>query len=308
MQSFFTFALLAQQVAAHSWVECSTYDPPSFDYESLGNYDRSRCSGYPRGFKTQFSAGFGVDTGYNWEYPDCSRDSYKASDYTNEVPMAQLVAGQTFYVSHPSKNHVADTCTNPYIPSNGLNVIMSSSVGVDTFDINLEMIGNEHVNGVIDHLGYQRCYNFCGNEDKAQCLTGWKLPADIAEGHHSFIWKWQFNTGQYYSSCFDAYVSASGSSSPSINTPSGSYSGSSSSSGSGSNDTITFPTYTPATTTPAPPSTDYSTDYSGSAYYSSDTSYDASASTGSSTNSQASPSSTISVFSTSIVFHRKSTS
>ena len=287
MLGLFTFAILVQRAVAHSWVECSAYDPVSFDHETLGGFERSRCSGYPRGFQRQFDAGFGVDTGYNWGHPDCARDPFKESDYNDQIKMAKLVAGQTFYVSHPSKNHVADTCTNPFIPSTELKLMMSSGVGGDTFDVSLQLVGGEHVNGVIDHLGYQRCFDFCGNKDKAHCVTGWKLPENIQEGRHSFIWIWQFNPFEYYSNCFDAYISASGnapvvpsapSATPATTTPRTTPAGfSNSSSGSSSNDTITlapitFPTFptstptptptpapTPANTTPAPNSTSDST-------------------------------------------------
>ena len=199
--------VLIQTVSAHSWVECTNYDPVSFDYQTLGSFDAARCNGYPRGFARQFSEGFGVDTGYNWEHQSC-RDPFQESDYTDTIPMAKLSAGQTIYISHPSKNHVADTCTNAFIPSYSFVVKMSSQVGTDSFDIDLKMVGDDHANGQIDHLGYQRCYNFCENQDKSHCLTAWTLPNDVPEGRHSFKWVWEFNQGQFYSNCFDAYVSS----------------------------------------------------------------------------------------------------
>lgn len=201
-------AVAASVVSAHSWVECSDYSPFSFDYETLGLFDRSRCRGYPRAFANQFSKGFSIDTGYNWEVPAC-RDKYSPSDYNDQIVMATYTAGQTIYISHPAKNHVADTCTNPFIPSGVMTVKMSLQTEVDTFDTDLTMIGDDHVNGVIDHLEYQRCYKFCDNPDGAHCLTGWVLPDNIVEGVHSFIWLWEFNSNQIYSSCFDAYIKPS---------------------------------------------------------------------------------------------------
>ena len=245
MLGLLTLALLFEHAAGHSWVECSVYDPLSFDHTTLGDFDRSRCSGYPRGFKRQFDAGFGVDTGYNWGHPDCARDPFRESDYDDQVKMAKLASGQTFYVSHPSKNHVADTCTNAFIPSTELKVMMSSQSGADTFDVKLEMVGPDHVNGVIDHLGYQRCFNFCGNLDKAHCLTGWKLPDNIPEGRYSFIWIWQFNVMEYYSNCFDVYVSANGETQSTPATTPVATIVMASGSGSGSNATIVEPPTTP---------------------------------------------------------------
>lgn len=235
MKDLIPFLFLFQSVNAHSWAECVSYDPISFEYDSLGEYDRARCSGYPRGFERQFREGFGKDTGYNWPHNDCTRDPFKISDYTEQVPMAKYQPGQTIYISHPAKNHVADICTNQYIPSESLTVRMSSVSGADLFDIPLEMVGADHVNGQIDHLSYQRCYDFCSNKDKSHCLTGWVLPSNITEGVYSFIWSWTFNVGEVYSSCFDAYVNSSLSSS--LN----------------SSDEITFPPTipTPAATLPS---------------------------------------------------------
>ena len=208
MSSIVILAILAftRTVVAHSWLECSSYEPDSLEYESLGAFDRSKCKGYPRGFARQFNEGFGIDTGYNWEQVSCSRDQFNENDYSDMIPMAELSPGQTFYMSHPSKNHVADVCTNPFIPSKSFVVKMSSEVGVDSFDIDLVMFDKDHENGKIDHLGYQRCFDFCANQDKAHCLTGWTLPNDVQEGRHSFMWLWQFNDGQFYANCFDAYV------------------------------------------------------------------------------------------------------
>lgn len=239
-------AIVLQTVASHSWVECTSYDPISFDYDKLGDFDRARCSGYPRAFGNQFRAGFSVDTGYNWELPTC-RDKYKASDYNDQVVMATYTSGQVIYISHPAKNHVADTCTNPFIPSGITSVMVSSGLETDTFDINLQMIGDDHVNGVIDHLEFQRCYDFCGDMDGAHCLTGWQLPNNLASGVHSFIWKWEFNDGQYYANCFDAYIT-NGEPLPPTMAPNGSGDADPSSSGSGSGD-ITLP---PPSVVPTP--------------------------------------------------------
>ena len=177
--------------------------------------------------------------------------------------MAKLQAGQVLYISHPTKNHVADTCTNPFIPSTSMKVKMSSKPGVDTFDIELAMVGEDHVNGNIDHLGYQRCYNFCENPDKSHCLTAWTLPSSIPDGQYSFIWEWQFNSQQFYSNCFDAIIGSGGASTPAPSSASGSgtmvptavpnsSSGSLSSSGS-DGDSMTFAPSapTPAVTTPS---------------------------------------------------------
>lgn len=241
-------------VVAHSWVACTNYNPPSTDYDKLGDFDRSKCSGYPRNYKMQFEKElqtvFGIDTGYNWEHNVC-RDSYQESDYSTMIPMAQYVPNTIVHISHPAKNHVADTCTNPFIPSASMKLMMSSQPNQDLFDISIPMVGADHSNGQIDYLGYQRCFNFCGNPDKAHCITSWQLPSVPVSGKYSFSWIWEFNPGQFYTNCFDAMVSSDGSVVPSSSSMSGSYS----SSGSSDNETITFPPPTPAATKITPAAT-----------------------------------------------------
>lgn len=236
-------AAIVQCTFAHSWLECTNYDPPSFEYNKLGYFDRSRCSGYPRGFARQFAEGFGIDTGYNWEHESCREAQFIASDYTDSIPMATYKAGSAIYTSHPAKNHVADTCTNAFIPSTSMVLLMSSQPEKDTFDVELLPVGGEHVDGTIDHLGFQRCYRFCDDTDKSHCILSWQLPTNIPNGRYSFQWRWEFNRGQLYSNCFDAYISNDGTTTP----PTAS---STSSDSSAINDTIDFPTAAP--TTPAP--------------------------------------------------------
>lgn len=250
--SFIAVCAIYFQVAhGHSWLECSNYNPASFDHKELGGFDRSKCSGYPRAFGMQFNAGFGIDTGYNWEHPMCTRDPFREGDYSEQIPMATYQAGQTIYLSHPAKNHVADSCTNPFIPSTSMKVMMSTEVGVDGFDYSLPMVGGDHVNGQIDFLGYQRCFDFCSNPDKSHCLTAWELPLEVSEGRHSFLWVWEFNPGQFYSNCFDAYVSSgapvdeSTAMESEMVSMSGSSSSSTSSSFDGSVDEVAFPSPMP---------------------------------------------------------------
>ncbi len=193
-------------VSAYSWLECTNYDPASTDYNLIGNFDRARCKGYPRNFQKQFTSGFGIDTSYQWAGADCSRDKYNPDDYTARTPMATYMAGETIYLVHPAKTHVADICTNSYIPSESIKLFISSNTTVDAFDIELDVLGGDHVNGRIDHLGYQRCYDFCNNIDKATCITGWTLPKTLSSGVHSFRWTWEIIPGRYFSTCFDASI------------------------------------------------------------------------------------------------------
>ncbi len=194
----------------HSWIECTNYDPPSTKYDQLGNFDRSKCSGYPRNFQNQLNAGFGVDTSFTHAQDTC-RDRFVETDYSSTVSMARYKQNTIIHLSHPAKNHVADTCSGKDNPSTSLKLMMSSQPGQDLFDISLTLVGGDHVNHQIDHLGYQRCFNFCENMDKSHCITSWQLPKISSSGRYSFLWIWQYNPNQYFSTCFDAVVDTTGS-------------------------------------------------------------------------------------------------
>lgn len=58
--------------------------------------------------------------------------------------------------------------------------------------------------------GFQRCPQFCSNNDKSMCSQCFTVPADLAPGTYSFEWYWEFNTGQFYTSCWEAQVGAGG--------------------------------------------------------------------------------------------------
>lgn len=123
--------------------------------------------------------------------------------------MARYRKGQTIYISHPAKNHVADTCTNEFIPSIDLAVKMSSVQGGDIFDINLNLVGGKHTSGKIDHLDFQRCFECCSDQDKSHYLTGWEIPESVPDGQYSFVWVWEFNLKEFYANCWDTIVSSS---------------------------------------------------------------------------------------------------
>jgi len=207
-----TCALILSSVYAHSWLECSNYDPPLLNITSSIEFDEVACNGYPRGFARQFINGFGVETGYSWPHDNCDRDTFNNKDYTSITPMATYMPNQIVYLAHPAKKHVADICTGANVSPVSLSLRMSNDLNVDTFDTEIDMFGPDHVNGKIDHAGYQFCFDFCSNPDKALCLTSWVIPENITEGVHSFKWTVMFNTtnkeSNYYSTCFDAMVAS----------------------------------------------------------------------------------------------------
>ena len=239
---------------AHSWAECTKYDDAV-----VAPYTHSKCKGFPRAFQRQFTEGFGIDTGFNDEVGAGAATiacpvAYNANLYNNEVVMANYTPGEVFNMAWPAKNHVADTCTNQFIPDGGVVILRSSLPETDDFLINIPMINPQHVNGQIDHLGFQRCFQFCNNMDKSPCYNTFQLDKNFYKsGVYSFKWVWTFNPGQYFITCFDAYVNVDN---PVIVTSSSNtgdnYTDSMSGSSSG---TIEFPTpatTVPLTTTPTP--------------------------------------------------------
>jgi hypothetical protein len=121
--------LFTATTQAHSWVACT-------DYRGNPNYyDATQCYGYARNWgNVAGGTAFGVDTGFNYQEPaggaKACRDPVGAAPgfgYTNIYPMARYTPGSTVCLAWPSKNHVAATCTNQYIPDNGLELYVSPS-------------------------------------------------------------------------------------------------------------------------------------------------------------------------------------
>jgi hypothetical protein len=130
--------------------------------------------------------------------------------------MAKYKAGSTVCLAWPSKNHVAATCTNQYIPDTGLElyhggVTGSSDPAQSAFKQNLVRNWTEHKNGVIDFKGFQRCPNFCSNMDKSLCTQCFTVPSNLQVGKtYTFQWYWTFNQGsEPYTSCWEAQIVSS---------------------------------------------------------------------------------------------------
>merc|ERR1712032_156730 len=50
--------------------------------------------------------------------------------------------------------------------------------------------------------------------DKALCYGTFEVPADLKEGIYTFMWRWEFNAGEFYNSCADVMVGPVGGSRP----------------------------------------------------------------------------------------------
>ncbi|EQC29005.1 hypothetical protein SDRG_13340 [Saprolegnia diclina VS20] len=205
--------LLLGAVAAHSWIECSDYLMTSV--EDRNYWDASKCFGYPRCSAARNGV-FGNEGSLDYQSAkgnscQCAQGSNNA--YTSTYPKATYVPGQRVCLAYPAKNHVADHCTNQYIPDNGMT-IYRSTVGA-TADPALgqwpvqypNTTNGEHANGVIDYKGFQNCPKFCENMPNAFCSLCFDLEPDLALGTYTFHWEWLFNANQAkYISCWEADV------------------------------------------------------------------------------------------------------
>ena len=189
----------------HSWLECTDYRAEV----SSNVFVDEECYGYMREWtNVQWGAdGFGVDRGMNYQPGSGSacRDDLTASSYDDEYPEAIYEEGATVKLLWPSKNHAAEECTNPYIPSTRTELYATC----------------EYVNGmtvtefldvaelVIDwgSDGFQNCPYFCDNMDKAICEGSFIVPSMPCD-RPTFLWYWAFNSeSDLYTVCFETTLS-----------------------------------------------------------------------------------------------------
>lgn len=202
-------------VDAHSWVACTDYRG------DRATYNPAYCFGFPRNWQNSGGVAFGVDTGFNYQAPQSGsrpcRDPLSgnhASGYSSSFPMAKYKAGSTVCLAWPSKNHVAATCTNQYIPDTSLKLFAAPTGDRDprqsTFSQTLIRDWTEHQNGVIDFKGFQNCPRFCDNMDKSLCSQCFTVPSTLQVGKvYTFQWYWVFNQGtDPYTTCWEAMIVA----------------------------------------------------------------------------------------------------
>jgi hypothetical protein len=232
-------------IRAHSWVACTDY---RIESEADKNYwDSTKCKAYPRNWQSVAGDVFGGDRGYDFqgtETATCRNPIGSAPNYgyTTTYPMAQYSPNQRVCLAWPAKNHVAATCTNQYIPDNGLEIFVSgpnptadpTQTGFKSRVVEPAMNG-VHQNGVMDFKGFQNCPKFCENMDKAFCSGCFTVPGDLQVGAvYTFQWYWEFNPGAPpYTSCWEAKIVAGSSSSSSSSGTATSATGSSGTASSG---------------------------------------------------------------------------
>lgn len=206
MKSIAAMATLSGLASAHSWVHCTDYRGDTTHYEP------DACFGNPRPLdgKVPGMTPFGTDTGFN-QQPGATRCHSTESQHPS-YPMATYQRGQPITLAWPTKNHVAATCTNAYIPDTSLELFAAPFTSTDTIEnawtqVPASFSENPHVNGQMDFLGFQNCPNFCNNMDKSLCTGTFLVPETFADGTYTFQWRWEFNENTSpYVTCFEATV------------------------------------------------------------------------------------------------------
>jgi len=118
--------------------------------------------------------------------------------YSAEYPMASLAQGQNVRWRWPAKNH-ANT------PAAGtVEVFISSSPNTgDTFNA---------ASPYIAQMSYSSdggdCLGLATSTDTADCQGTWQVPTTLAVGRYTLMWWWEFNTGEFYNSCADVFITA----------------------------------------------------------------------------------------------------
>lgn len=220
------FCLFFGSAVAHSWIECTDYKIDS--QKDAEYYNPDKCRGYARDWHLFFNhipgAVFGTDlsisdgTPYHFQGDEshtCVRPMANppSDGYNSDFPMAKYKPGQKVCLAWPSKNHVAATCTNQYIPDTELKIFVSgpnptSNPKQSEFNKHLVKDLTAHKNGVIDFKGFQNCPKFCENMDKSLCTGCFYVPTDLQPGAiYTFQWYWIFNPGTpAYTSCWEALI------------------------------------------------------------------------------------------------------
>merc|ERR1719450_326950 len=131
----------------------------------------------------------------------------------NADGLVSYEVGQTYTLAWPPKNHVAASCTSPYIPDTSLDLYVAPFDGVsdpanfaDETPVTASFSEVRHKDKTIDFEGFQNCPRFCEDKGAALCTGTFTIP-DLAPGVYTFQWRWAFNSAtDIYSTCWEAEV------------------------------------------------------------------------------------------------------
>jgi len=197
---FLIFVFCISHVWSHSWIHCVDYDiDASLKVDQIRS---SFCSAWARGIDK--NAIFGQDYGFNYQPKEqqVCRDPYDVSR------VISLKIGQKIRILWPAKNHVAASCTNPYIKDQSLRLYAYPVQDLKESDPSWSVWRKDQylVYDFSLGKGFQNCPDFCPTTDRVPCFGDVVIPENITKGWNKFLWAWNFNPGEWYTTCFDTYI------------------------------------------------------------------------------------------------------
>eukprot|EP00939_MAST-03C_sp_MAST-3C-sp1_P002536 g2536.t1 len=128
--------------------------------------------------------------------------------------MAVYAPGETVRIQWPAKNH-ANVGTQ-----RNVQVFFGKGPGLGDDFSHI----TSKANWISTYPGLDRTFSNCRSPsggalvgpgvDGAECLGDFVVPADLQSGVYSVIWWWEFNAGEFYSTCYDVLVTDGGGSAP----------------------------------------------------------------------------------------------
>jgi len=217
-------ATFVPSARAHSWASCTKCSTTTAN--TCGT-----CLGYARNWFTQPSNPFSQDQGWDRrpgaDVPAglfCDNTKQRAhadpaDGYTTTYPMAVYSPGETVRIQWPAKNH-AQVGTQ-----RGVQIFFGRAAGAgDDFS---------HITSkdawITANPGLERTFSNCRDPpggtvvgpgvDGAECIGDFVIPSTLQSGIYSVIWWWEFNAGEFYSSCYDVLVTDGGGGGGAISNP-----------------------------------------------------------------------------------------
>ena len=208
----FIFYLISYAFA-HSWVHCVDYDSTA----SLlaGTIQNTKCRSFPRGVPN--TAIFGEDRGYNYQP---IRDKACRSSFSGSF--SSFSKGRTIRLLWPAKNHVAASCTNPYIKDQSLKLYLFPVNKLDQPDPTFSTWRTPKYlffDFEKDGQGFQNCPDACPVIDRLPCYGDIYFPSSLATGYYKALWVWNFNPNEWFTSCFDIEIKDPSARTPTARTP-----------------------------------------------------------------------------------------
>jgi hypothetical protein len=202
------FAFLGTLVWSHSWIHCVDYD--SAASLSVGQFNNRACRAWARGIPQD--ALFGEDRGFNYQ----PANNRACRDPSTPSTPNRFVPGQRIRLVWPAKNHVAASCTNGFIAYGSLRLYAFPVRDLATSDPSWSEWRTDkyliHDFDAPGNKGFQNCPDFCPSTDRVPCYGDVVLPRNWTQGWMKFMWTWNFNPNEWFTTCFDAQISTTTSS------------------------------------------------------------------------------------------------